>query len=103
MPTADSSAAATRYMRSSAMVGAMIWKPTGSPSDSPHGTEMAGPPYRLVGIVNRSARYIWYGSPVRAPSGNATNGVVGEISTSTCSNAEVKSRVISVRTFCAWP
>ena len=40
----DSSAAATRYIRSSAIVGAMICRPTGSPSDSPHGTEMAGPP-----------------------------------------------------------
>ena len=81
----------------------MIWNPTGSPSDSPHGTEMAGPPYRLVGIVYRSARYIWYGSEVREPNGNATNGVVGETSTSTCSNAGLKSRVISVRTFCACP
>ena len=34
----------TRYIRSSASVGAMIWKPTGSPSERPHGTEMAGPP-----------------------------------------------------------
>ena len=64
---------------------------------------MPGPPYRFVGIVNRSARYIWYGSAVRDPIGNATNGVVGEISASTCSNAAVKSRVISVRTFCACP
>ena len=51
VPTADSSAAATRYIRSSAIVGAITWKPTGSPSDSPHGTEIAGPPYRLVGMV----------------------------------------------------
>jgi hypothetical protein len=64
---------------------------------------MAGPPYRLVGIVYRSARYIWYGSDVREPNGNATNGVVGETSTSTRSNAVAKSRVISVRTFCACP
>lgn len=44
VPTADSSAAATRYIRSSAIVGAITWKPTGSPSDNPHGTEIAGPP-----------------------------------------------------------
>jgi hypothetical protein len=40
---------------------------------------------------------------VREPNGNATNGVVGEISTSACSNAAAKSREISVRTFCACP
>lgn len=44
VPTADSSAAATRYIRSSAIVGAITCRPTGSPSDRPHGTEIAGPP-----------------------------------------------------------
>jgi len=43
-PITVSSAAATRYMRSSASVGAMICRPTGNPSDSPHGTDTAGPP-----------------------------------------------------------
>jgi len=42
--SADSSAAATRYIRSSAIVGAITCSPTGSPSESPQGTEMAGPP-----------------------------------------------------------
>src|SRR2546430_5439068 len=42
--TTVSSAAATRYIRSSAIVGAITCRPTGSPSDSPHGTEIAGPP-----------------------------------------------------------
>src|SRR3954466_6009547 len=97
--TALSSAAATRYIRSSAMVGAITCRPTGSPSDSPQGTEMAGPPYRFVGVVNRSARYIWYGSVVREPSGNAVSGVVGETSTSARSKAAAKSRLIRVRTF----
>src|SRR5437764_9817733 len=90
--TALSRAAATRYIRSSAMVGAITCRPTGSPSDSPHGTEIAGPPYRFDGIVKRSARYIWYGSEVRAPLGNATNGVLGATRPSTCPTAAVQPR-----------
>ena len=53
---AASSAAPTRYIRSSAMVGAMIWNPTGrlSSGASPHGTEMefAGEGYQ-AGVVQR--------------------------------------------------
>ena len=64
---------------------------------------MAALPARLDGIVHRSARYIAIGSSTRSPIGNAVVGVVGETSTSTCWNAASKSRVISVRTFCAWP
>ena len=81
----------------------MICRPTGSPSDSPHGTEIAGRPARLAGSVHRSAAYIASGSPVRAPSGKATVGVVGLTSTSTSAKAAEKSRLISVRTFCACP
>ena len=86
----------------------MIWKPTGSPSDSPHGTEMAGTPARLAGSVHRSAAYMAIGSSTRAPSGKATVGVVGLTSTSTPWSSAVpkaaeKSRLISVRTFCACP
>src|SRR4051794_21521565 len=46
VPSAASTAAATRYIRSSACTGAMIWKPTGKPSsgDRPQGTDIAGPP-----------------------------------------------------------
>src|SRR5690606_35524819 len=51
LPTADSSAAATRYIRSSAIVGAITCRRTGSPSDSPQVTELAGPPYMLAGTV----------------------------------------------------
>ena len=47
--------------------------------------------------------YIAIGSATRSPMPNATNGEVGETSTSACSNAASKSRAISVRTFCAWP
>ena len=83
----------------------MICSPTGRPSSSasPHGTEMAALPARLDGIVHRSARYIAIGSSARSPIGNAVVGVVGETSTSTCSNAASKSRLISVRTCWALP
>ena len=54
-------------------------------------------------MVHRSARYIAIGSSTRSPIGKAVVGVVGETSTSTSSNAASKSRMISVRTFCAWP
>jgi hypothetical protein len=64
---------------------------------------MAALPARLDGMVHRSARYIAIGSSARSPIGKAVVGVVGEITTSTCSNAFSKSRVISVRTFCAEP
>ena len=83
----------------------MICRPTGRPSSaaSPHGTDIAAMPARLDGMVHRSARYIASGSSTRSPIGNAVVGVVGETSTSTCSKAASKSRVIRVRTFCAWP
>ena len=60
-------------------------------------------PASEAGSVQRSLRYIAIGSSTRSPMPNATNGVVGETSTSACSNAAAKSRAISVRTFCAWP
>ena len=50
-----------------------------------------------------SLRYIASGSSTFSPSWNAVVGAVGETSTSACSNAASKSRLISVRTFCAWP
>ena len=104
-PWRCSRAAPTAYRRSSAVAGARIWKPAGSPSSSarPLGTEMPGTPARLAGIVATSLRYIASGSSSLAPSLNAVVGAVGLTSTSACSNAASKSRLISVRTFCAWP
>ena len=55
------------------------------------------------GIVSRSAAYIASGLAVRSPSGKATVGDVGLTSTSKRSNSASCSRLISVRTFCAWP
>ena len=60
-------------------------------------------PARLAGIVATSCRYIDNGSSSLAPSVQAVVGEVGETSTSTCSNADAKSRASSVRTFCAEP
>src|SRR5690606_38451998 len=71
---ARSTAAPTRYTRSSPRTGAMICSPAGSPSASPHGTEIAALPARLAGIVHRSARYIAIGSSARSPIGNAVVG-----------------------------
>src|SRR6202020_2790632 len=49
--SAASTAAATRYTRSSARTGAMICSPTGRPSSgaSPHGTDRAALPARFDG------------------------------------------------------
>jgi hypothetical protein len=103
--TAASTAAATRYTRSSASGGAITWRPTGRlfSGASPIGTEIAAFPARLDGIVHRSARYIAMGSSARSPMSNAVVGVGGEMSTSTCPNAASKSLMISVRTCCALP
>ena len=83
----------------------MICSPTGSPSSgaSPHGTDSAALPARFDGMVHRSATYMASGSSTRSPSGNAVVGVVGDTSTSTCSNAASKSRMMRVRTCCALP
>jgi hypothetical protein len=61
-----------------------------------------GAPARLVGIVQMSLRYMVSGSSV-APMANAVVGDVGDRSTSNCSYAASKSRMMSVRTFWAWP
>ncbi len=102
---AASTAAPTRYIRSSASTGAMICSPVGRPSSgaSPFGTDSAALPDRSDGIVHRSARYMAIGSSTRSPSGNAVVGVVGETSTSTRSKAASKSLLIRVRTCCALP
>ena len=50
----------------------MSWRPTGRPSDSPHGTDTPGSPAMFTGSVQASDRYIATGSAIRAPNGNAT-------------------------------
>ena len=87
----------------SANCGPITWRPTGSPSDSPHGTFSPGSPAMHEGIVSKSLAYIASGSCVFAPSSKATVGEVGETRTSKRSNASACSRRITVRTFCAWP
>ena len=57
----------------------------------------------LEGIVRMSETYIASGSCVFAPSGKATVGEVGLISTSKRSNSSACSRPITVRTFWACP
>ena len=82
----------------------MNWKPTGRPSsDRPAGMDMAGMPARLAGIVAMSLTYMASGSSIFSPNLKAVDGLVGEISTSTCSKAFLKSSMISVRTFWAEP
>ncbi len=53
--------------------------------------------------MQTSLRYIDNGSAVFAPSSNAVVGAVGESNTSKDSYARAKSRMMSVRTFCACP
>ena len=83
--------------------GPISWRPTGSPSERPHGIERPGRPAMFGGIVSTSERYMASGFSVRAPSGNATVGEVGETSTSKRSKAAANSRPMTVRTLCAWP
>ena len=80
----------------------MSWRPTGRPSDSPHGTDTPGSPAMFTGRVHASDRYIWTGSAIRAPNGNATVAEVGAMRASNpCAHSRSKSRLISVRTFWA--
>ena len=73
------------------------------PSDSPHGIEIPGRPAMFTGSVQASDRYIATGSAIFAPNRKATDGEVGATSASKpCSNSVSKSRLISVRTFCAF-
>src|SRR6516162_9271340 len=101
-PIACSSAWPTRKSVFSPNWGPINWSPTGMPSESPHGMLSPGSPAMQDGIVSRSERYIAMGSAVRAPSGNATVGDVGETSASNVSNSASCSCLITVRTFCAW-
>ena len=56
-----------------------------------------------IGTVQKSLRYMASGSAVFEPSSKATPGAVGVTMKSKFSQAVVKSRAISVRTFCALP
>ncbi len=79
----------------------MIWRPTGIPSDFPHGTEMAGMPARLAGTVRISARYMESGS-VFSFSLNAMVGIVGPAITSTSRKIRLKSARTFSRATCAF-
>src|SRR5438067_1701470 len=102
-PSACSTAWPIRKSVFSANCGPTSCRPTGNPSESPHGMLSPGRPAMQDGIVSRSLRYIAIGSAVRAPSGKATVGEVGETSASNRSKSASCSRLITVRTFWAWP
>ena len=84
-PIACSSANAASSSRLSLNAGPASWKPTGRPSLSPHGIEIAGIPASDIGTVQKSFRYIASGSSVFAPSSNAVHGLVGVTMKSKCS------------------
>ena len=102
-PIACSSAWAASRMRFSLNAGPASWNAVGNPSARPFGIEIAGMPASGIGTVQKSLRYIASGSSVLAPSSNATPGLVGVATKSKRSHAAAKSRLISVRTFCARP
>src|SRR5581483_8584666 len=101
--SASSSAWPTRKSVFSANCAPTSCRPTGRPSERPHGMLRPGRPAMHDGIVSRSFMYIASGSCTFAPSGNATVGLVGESSTSNRRNSSSCSRLITVRTFCAVP
>src|SRR5918995_4818394 len=98
----SSAARAARSSIGSVKWSPMSWTPTGSPSERPPGTLMAGTPARLAGTAQMSWRYMARGSSVLAPSSKATEGEVGEMRTSKREKAARKSSMILVLTFCAW-
>ncbi len=102
-PSAVSSAWPTSKRRFSENCGPRICRPTGSPSERPHGIESPGSPAMFGGIVSTSARYMASGFAVFSPKRKATVGEVGLSSTSKSSKAAANSSLIIVRTFWAWP
>src|ERR671912_1046698 len=78
------------------------WTPTGSPSERPPGTLMAGMAARFAGTAQVSLADMARGSSTFSPISNATEGAVGESSTSKRAKAARKSSIILVRTFWAW-
>src|SRR2546423_2302439 len=98
-----SSACPARKSVFSENCGPISCRPTGSPSERPHGIERPGNPAMLTGSVHASDRYIETGSAIRAPKRKATVGLVGATSASKPSaHSASKSCLISVRTFCAF-
>src|SRR5262249_57802012 len=77
-PIARSSACAARKSVFSENCGPISCKPTGSPSESPHGIESPGNPARQDGIVRTSLRYMESGSAARSPMRKATVGEVAQ-------------------------
>src|SRR5438067_997187 len=75
-PSARSRAWPARKSVFSENCGPINWRPTGSPSERPHGIESPGIPAMFDGIVSTSERYIASGFAVFSPSLNATVGDV---------------------------
>src|SRR5207247_6067903 len=97
-PIARSSACPVRNRVFSENCGPISCRPTGRPSESPHGMDSPGRPAMFDGIVSTSERYIASGFAVRSPRRKATVGDVGETRTSKRSKASACSRRMSVRT-----
>ena len=94
---------ATRNRTASPSAGASTCTPTGRPpAPVPNGTETAGCPDRLDGMVHTSFMYIAMGSSTLAPRSNAVVGAVAPSNTSTDSYARSNARITSVRTRWAW-
>src|SRR5882724_5322658 len=98
-PIACSSAWPVRKSVFSENCGPINCRPTGRPSDRPHGIERPGSPAMLGGIVRTSVRYMASGLSAFSPILKATVGEVGLTRTSKRSNAAANSRAITVRTF----
>ena len=62
----------------------MICKPTGMPSflEKPAGSDIAGNPAMLTGMVKASFMYIFVGSVILSPNGKAVEASVAPIMTS---------------------
>src|SRR5262249_41674728 len=101
--SARSSACPARKSMFSENCGPISCRPTGRPSESPHGMLRPGRPAMHDGIVSRSFRYIASGLSAFSPILNATVGLVGETIRSKDSKTSACSRRITVRTFCAVP
>ena len=86
----------------------MNWTPTGLPSTRPAGTDTAGLPEILAGIVNAPLLPGGDFSPATRvldsiSAGKATSGFEAQITTSTESNRSAMRRLASVRAASTWP
>src|ERR1039458_6630363 len=103
-PSAISRTRAPAMSCASLRPGPSSCTPIGSPaSPVPKGTEIAGSPERLLGMVKTSERYIAIGSAVFEPNSKATDGVVAPSRRSASRYARRKASMVSVRTFRACP